>query len=202
MGGYTMESDEELIESANRQARGRSPARAGVPSEREGPLTPEQAFEALYLRYRDWVYRLAWRFTGNREDALDVLQETFAYLLGKFPGFELTAAMTTFLYPVVKHLAATARNKNGRFSSDIGVLGEIAAPESQAPGGSRGDLAAVLAALPEDQREVVLMRFVDSMSLQEIAAALDIPLGTVKSRLHNALNTLRTDRRTRDYFLE
>jgi RNA polymerase sigma-70 factor (ECF subfamily) len=183
------ESDEELIESANR-------------GEADG-------FEALYLRYRDWVYRLAWRFAGNREDALDVLQETFAYLLGKFPGpagrqarFKLTAAMTTFLYPVVKHLAIAAHNKSGRFSSDVGVLGEIVAPQSQQSGGSRADLAAVLATLPDDQREVVLMRFVDSMSLQEIADALDIPLGTVKSRLHNALNTLRGDRRTRDYFLE
>ena len=197
MGGNMTESDEELTELANRG--------------------DAEAFEALYLRYRDWVYRLAWRFTGNREDALDVLQETFAYLLGKFPGFvgagpracprlphgvALTSKMTMFLYPVVKHLAIAARNRKGRFSSDAGVLGEIAAPESQKTGGSRGDLAAVLAALPEDQREVVLMRFVDSMSLQEIAAALDIPLGTVKSRLHNALNTLRTDRRTRDYFLE
>ena len=57
-----------------------------------------EAFEALYYRYRDWVYRLAWRFTGHQQDALDVLQDTFVYLLGKFPGFELTASMTTFLY--------------------------------------------------------------------------------------------------------
>ena len=189
MGGYMTESDEELIESAN----------AGQ----------AEAFEALYLRYRDWVYHLAWRLTGNREDALDVLQETFAYLLSKFPGpagrqarFALSAAVTTFLYPVVRHLAIATRNRKGRFGSDTEVLSELAAPESPQPGGSRTDLAAVLTALPEDQREVVLMRFVDSLSLQEIAAALNIPLGTVKSRLHNALNTLRDDRRTRDYFLE
>jgi len=197
MGGYTTESDEEIIELANRG--------------------DAEAFEALYLRYRDWVYRLAWRFAGNREDALDVLQETFAYLLGKFPGFvgagpracpgqphrvAPTAKITTFLYPVVKHLAIATRNRKGRFGSDTEVLSELAAPESPQPGGSRTDLAAVLTALPEDQREVVLMRFVDSLSLQEIAAALNIPLGTVKSRLHNALNTLRDDRRTRDYFLE
>ncbi|UCC97066.1 MAG: hypothetical protein JSW66_14615, partial [Phycisphaerales bacterium] len=61
---FLMESDRQLIESANQ----------GDPD----------AFGALYLRYRDWVYRLAWRFTGNREDALDVLQETFTYVLGKF----------------------------------------------------------------------------------------------------------------------
>ncbi|MBC8468275.1 MAG: hypothetical protein H8D56_02285 [Planctomycetes bacterium] len=46
------------------------------------------------------------------------------------------------------------------------------------------------------------MRFVDDMSLQEIAAALNIPLGTVKSRLHHALQRLRDDRRTKEYFLE
>ena len=69
------------------------------------------AFEALYYRYRDWVVRLARRITGNDADALDVLQETFAYLLGKFPGLRLTARMTTFLYPAVKHLSLVARSK-------------------------------------------------------------------------------------------
>ena len=54
--------------------------------------------------------------------------------------------------------------------------------------------------LPETHREVVLMRFVDGLSLDEIATALDIPLGTVKSRLHNALNALRADPRVRKYF--
>lgn len=176
-----MESDQELIELAN----------GGDPD----------AFEALYHRYRDWVYRLAWRFTGNGQDALDVLQETFTYLLGKFPGFELTAAMTTFLYPVVKHLSAAIRSKNRRFESDEEVLNELASPESQENERSRSELAAVLTILPDAQREVLLMRFIDAMSLQEIAEALDIPLGTVKSRLHNALQTLRSDRRTQNYFL-
>ena len=64
-----MDSDQELIELVN-----------------EGDA---DAFEVLYRRYRDWVYHLAWRFTGSRQDALDVLQETFTYLLGKFPGLVL-----------------------------------------------------------------------------------------------------------------
>ena len=177
-----MESDHELIELANRG--------------------DSEAFEALYYHYRDWVYRLAWRFTGNRADALDVLQETFAYLLGKFPGFELTAAMTTFLYPVVRHTSLAIRRKNRRFASDEETLGELVAPASQQDERSRSELTAVLVALPEAQREILLMRFVDGMSLREIAAALDVPLGTVKSRLHHALQALRNDRRTRDYFLE
>ncbi len=64
----------------------------------------------------------------------------------------------------------------------------------------RDDLAVVLSRLPGPQREVLLMRAVDGMTLGEIAAALDIPVGTVKSRLHHALATLRADDRTRRHF--
>ena len=176
-----MESDQELIELANRG--------------------DSDAFEALYRRHRDWVYQLAWRFTGNRTDALDVLQETFIYLLGKFPGFKLTSSMTTFLYPVVRHVSATVRSGTSRFTSEEQILDEMVASQYE-KSEYRSELAAVLIALPAEQREVLLMRFVDDMSLQEIAAALDIPVGTVKSRIHNALQTLRSDRRTRDYFLK
>ncbi len=64
-----------------------------------------EAFEALYRRYRDWVVSLAYRYTRDRELSLDVLQETFLYVLGKFPGFELRSEMKTFLYPTVRHLS-------------------------------------------------------------------------------------------------
>ena len=173
-------SDEELVEAVNRG--------------------DESAFEALYYRYRDWVVGLAHRFTGSRDDALDVLQGTFAYLLEKFPGFRLTASMTTFLYPVVKHLSIDARRRSTRYVSDEEIPDTATAAE--AAGTERQELAAVLRSLAEGQREVVLMRFVDGMSLEEIARALSIPLGTVKSRLHNALRSLRDDPRTREYFLE
>lgn len=159
------------------------------------------AFDALYYRHRDWVVRLAARFAGNEDDALDVLQETFAYLLRKFPGFRLTAAMTTFLYPVVKHLALASKRKRQRLSSaDEGVLESIPQTIGHDPSGARAELASVIGALPETHREVLLLRFVDGFSLEEIAQAMEIPLGTVKSRLHNALATLRADGRMRNYF--
>lgn len=174
-------SDEALVEAANR-----------------GDVA---AFEALYRRYRDWVVRLAYRFTGNRDDALDVLQETFTYLLSKFPGFRLSARMTTFLYPVVKNLSLTSVRKRSRYTSAEETLREAAVHPPATGRATRDELAAAVAVLPEAQREVLLMRFVDDMSLAEIAQALSIPLGTVKSRLHNALQTLRKDQRTREYFL-
>lgn len=163
------ESDEALIERANRG--------------------DDDAFEALYRRHRDWVIALAYRMTGNREDALDVLQDAFAYFFAKFPGFALTAQLKTFLYPAVKHLCLS-RIRRRVVTVDIADLAERL-PAGADPGAGLSDLRGLLAALPEPQREVVLMRFVDDMSLQQIADALGVPLGTVKSRLHNAIDQLR-----------
>ena len=67
------------------------------------------AFEAFYDRYHAWVAALAFRFTGHREDALDVLQETFAYFFRRSRDFELRSQLKTFLYPVVKHLSIARR---------------------------------------------------------------------------------------------
>ena len=157
------------------------------------------AFEELYRRHRDWTVTLAFRFTGDEALALDVMQETFLYLLRKFPGFELRAQMRTFLYPAVKNLSIAARRKAGRCQagdSENEILSSLPAPETGIA--SDGELAAVLANLPAQQREVLVLRFVDGFSLEEIADALEIPLGTVKSRLHNALKTLRDDPRTKE----
>lgn len=177
-----MESDEELVELINKG--------------------DDDAFETLYYRYRDWVYNLAWRFTHNRDQALDVLQDTFFYLLKKIPNLKLTARMTTFLYPAVKHISLTIARQNKHKTNSGEFQSELISPVPKEADTPRSELAAVLAVLPDDQREVVLMRFVDDMKIAEIAIALDIPAGTVKSRLHNALQALRHDSRTRDYFLE
>src|SRR6266571_9345084 len=87
----------------------------------------DSAFEVLYYRYRDWVVALAFRLTGDRELALDVLQETFLYFVKKFPGFRLTAQLKTFLYPAVRNLSIAARRKAERFQSDENETGTIEA---------------------------------------------------------------------------
>ena len=160
-------------------------------------------FEALYHRYRDWVLNLAYRFTHDHDDALDVLQETFAYLLKKFPGFELRARMTTFLYPVVKHLSIAMQQRKRRFVNDEQLYADLPAPPPPtSPDDSRAELAQALTVLPAAQREVLLMRFIDAMTLEEISTALEIPTGTAKSRLHRALTTLRQNSAARKYFLD
>jgi RNA polymerase sigma-70 factor (ECF subfamily) len=173
-------SDQELIAAVN---RGES-----------------DAFEDLYLRYRDWVVRLAFRFTHDEDLALDVLQEVFLYFLKKFPGFELRCELKTFLYPAVRNVALGMRRKAERYVADCQTL-ESAPSVAPSHEGAAGDvLLAIVSALPEQQREVLMLRFVDGLALNEIATALGIPLGTVKSRLHNALETLERNPATKKYF--
>ena len=149
---------------------------------RDGDVT---AFDELYARYHDWVTTLAFRFTTHREDALDVLQDTFAYLHRKRRDFALRSQMKTFLYPVVKHLSLS-RALLARRQAPLDPKQDPAAPRP-----SSDDVASLLSGLSEAQQEVVLMRFVDGLDLQAIADVLDVPLGTVKSRLHSALELLR-----------
>jgi RNA polymerase sigma-70 factor (ECF subfamily) len=157
------------------------------------------AFEVLYRRYRDWVVSLAYRYTRDRELSLDVLQETFLYVLGKFPGFELRAEMKTFLYPTVRHLSVALQSKATRRPPASGSLKFDPPPD---PGGEERlqGLAEIVGDLPVGQREVLMLRFADGLALAEIAEALQIPLGTVKSRLHGAIEALRADERSKKYF--
>ena len=158
------------------------------------------AFETLYFRYRDWVVSLAHRFSGDSDAALDVMQETFLYFLKKFPGFRLTANLKTFLYPAVRNLSIAARRKSQRYQATEAQLEKIENTPSEACGVVPNELQVVLAGLSEEHRETIMLRFVDGLSLAEISNALEIPLGTVKSRLHVALQTLRNDKRTREFF--
>jgi RNA polymerase sigma-70 factor (ECF subfamily) len=185
MGAIDRRSDEDLVDACNR----------GDAEE------AAQAFEALYRRHRDFVLRVARRFARDRELALDALQETFAYLLKKFPpagpGLTLTARLPTLLYPVAKNSAISALRKARRHGAaddvDLEELPADAPPDAE-------PIDAALGALSPERREVLTLRFVDDLSLAEIAAALEIPLGTVKSRLHLAIKELRDDTRIKDLF--
>jgi RNA polymerase sigma-70 factor (ECF subfamily) len=161
----------------------------------------ERAFESLYKRHKDYVTRVARRFVRDNDAALDVLQDTFSYVLRKFPpsgqGLILTAQFTTFLYPVIKHSAITKLRKDNRFPAS-----ETREPDdlpAETPDTS-GEFEGLLYGLSEEHREIVFMRFVDDLSLQEIADALGVPLGTVKSRLHLAIRKLRESPRTKMHF--
>ncbi|MGH7242656.1 MAG: RNA polymerase sigma factor [Phycisphaerales bacterium] len=159
----------------------------------------EEAFLALYKRHRSFVVSVARRYTRDESEALDVLQDTFAYLVKKLPTLRLTSKLSTFLYPAVRNIALTIRRKDRMVAlspgHDTAGKSSPASPET----GPR-PIEKVVADLPEGQREVLILRFVNDLSLREIAAVLEIPIGTVKSRIHQAIATLRQDPKTSQLF--
>ena len=187
--GWDRRSDRELVELCNVGDRDEA----------------VQAFETLYRRHRDYVTRVSLRFGADREAAVDVLQETFLYLLKKFPpagdGLVLTAQLRSLLYPVAKNLTLNFLRQRGRiddseeFDPDRLPAPAVDDPAERAP----ARLSAAVARLSAERREVLLLRFVDDMSLQDIADTLSIPLGTVKSRLHLAIRELRESPEIKDF---
>jgi RNA polymerase sigma-70 factor, ECF subfamily len=152
----------------------------------------EEAFSTLYYRHREWVLRTACRICGCEHQAQDVMQEVFRYFLGKFPGFQLRCQLRTFLYPAVRNLSLTALRGSRRFvsgESADALLEQLAAPDQASS--AQDDLLHLISSLSEDHREILLLRFVDGMTLPEISEMISVPLGTVKSRLHHALGALR-----------
>lgn len=167
----------------------------------------DAAFELLYGRYRDWVISAAMRFTRTREDALDVAQETFLWLMRRFPGFELRADMKTVLYPVLRNLAIARLRKQRTREKHARPYAETTQSSGAQANRTGQDnpadaLQRVLGGLSEIHREVLYLRYVDDLDHREIAAALDVPVGTVKSRLHHALAALREHEMTKKYFSE
>ena len=165
----------------------------------------EDAFRTLFDRYQRWVADVAFRFCGHRDDALDVLQETFSYLFRKLPSLELRAKMTTFLYPVAKHLALDHKRKRVRrraLSSGDKALADVTARPvvGLAQAGRAAVVRKFVEGLPEIQRDILMLRFIDQLPYADIAAILEIPVGTVKSRLHNALSLARELAEDEDFF--
>jgi len=151
------------------------------------------ALEALYRRHRDWVVSLAWRILGNKDDALDVMQGVFAEFIDKFPGFKLVSTIRAFLYPVVKHHSISLIRKQRKVvplkeSHTHSQIDRHSEPNS--------DFGRIINDLPKEHKEIVVLRFGLGMTMDEMAHLLEVPLGTVKSRLHNALKRLRQKQST------
>ena len=160
------------------------------------------AFGRLYEKHRAYVLRVAMRFCDDREIAADALQEVFSYLLRQFPppgpGLTLTAKLRTYLYPIAKNTALSLLRKTRRSETPGPDPDELAAPTTGDDGGD--DLDRLLATLAPERQEILTLRFVDGLPLDEIAAALEIPLGTVKSRLHHAIRALREHPVGKEFF--
>ena len=187
MSGYTGQQLSPIPEDPRPDAQLVAAAAAGESS----------AFDALFRRHRDWAYRLAFRFTGTDADAWDVVQEAFLYLARRIPSLTLTVSLRTLLFPAIRNLAIRANAKRRKLVAGDELL---AALPARSPDPANDDLLQVLQTLDLPHRQGLIFRYIDDLTLEEIAQVLSIPLGTVKRRLFHAHRLLRDNPSCRKYF--
>ena len=161
----------------------------------------EDAFAELVRLHEKKVYNLALRMCGNAEDACDAAQEAFLSAWKGLPNFRGEAGFPTWLYRLTSNAAIDLLRKNknqrGEVSLDcedtgIDPVDDGPSLQEQAEGAElREAVAAGLALLSVDHRQVLVLREMQELSYEEISAMLGVDLGTVKSRISRARSALR-----------
>jgi RNA polymerase sigma-70 factor (ECF subfamily) len=147
------------------------------------------AFAALVRRHQAQVYGLCLRVLGNPDDAADAAQDTLVTVARKLNTFRGEARFTTWLHRVAMnvcydHLRAAKRRPVVRRLDDAAPeLGDPVADHADEVAGTR-DAATALVSVPEDFRVALVLADVQDLPYEEIAKVLDVPVGTVKSRVH------------------
>ena len=165
-----------------------------------------EAFDALLSRHQVGLYNFFLRLQSNAAEAEDLTQEVFWKLYQHVDRYEVRAKFTTYLYRIAKNAwldRVRKRTRRGPMASldradESGqslysrIPGAPDDPLDRLMAGEVGDeIQAAVTALPEEQRMVFVLAEVQEMPYAEIAETLEIPEGTVKSRMHNAVQKLR-----------
>ena len=150
------------------------------------------AIERLIELYQDTIFSMALSFTKNSHQAEDLAQEAWIKILRGLPRFRHDSKFSTWIYRVTMNSFLNATRAQKREQE---VVGGLKAPEERAEGvGAKVDTALdvqeAVRALPAEFRSVLLLRYVADLSYKEVASVLELPLGTVQSRLKRALDKL------------
>lgn len=158
------------------------------------------AFGELVHKYQDRLYNTLVHVVGSREDARDVVQEAFVQAFVKLDSFQQTSAFYTWLYRIAFNVAIS-RGRKKRPTVSVERTREAGGhePADRRAGPSeqieqeerRRQVRQAIAALSEEHRAVVILREIDGCCYETIAEILDLPVGTVRSRLHRARLQLR-----------
>ncbi len=165
-----------------------------------GQRGEQAAIEQLYELYADRIYRYLLARLGDPDLAADLTTEVFVRMIGRLPKFRLNsqrpaASFSAWLYRIAANLAfdqlRTRRIKQTALDPDLPMPDHAPAPETVAEQRETlGRLAQAIQALSEDQRLVIIGKFVEEMSNAQVAAWLGKTEGAVKSLQHRALSTL------------
>jgi RNA polymerase sigma-70 factor, ECF subfamily len=151
-----------------------------------------EAQRLLYDRYSERVYRLLCRMNANGDDALDLAQETFIRVFEKIHTFDGASSLMTWVYRVAVNESLQFRRREKRRT---GLLVRLARsrPDRQATlsGNEQYDVLGALARLPEGERALLVLRYTEGLSYDEMAQVLGKPAGTIASGLNRARQMLR-----------
>ena len=158
------------------------------------------AFSAIVEKYQDMVYRTAFRMVGNAVDAQDLSQEAFLRIWRNLSSFSGDSAFSTWLYRVTTNLCIDFLRGQKKTVS-LTLMQEEAQWDMEDPQPSpeaqllvREQQLAIqtaMEALEPEARQILILRAVDACSYEEIGEILQMPVGTVKSRLSRARSQLR-----------
>ncbi len=151
------------------------------------------AFHELVDRHADRLFRLARSLTGQAADAEDVLQETFTGAYKNAGTFRGDSSVGTWLTKIlVRQVAQWKRTRARKRAGALEDESSVASSADHVTGvEAKVDLHAALNELSEGHKEVLVLREFEHLSYDEIATVLEIPRGTVESRLHRARNELK-----------
>ncbi len=160
------------------------------------------AFGQMVQKYQDRLYNTVVHVVGNAEDAKDVVQEAMVQAFLKLESFQGASAFYTWLYRIAFNVAATHRRRRGamRAAEQVAVAaGHLRGGSDGCPRNAADDpserlereercrqVRYAISQLPEEHRVVLVLREMDGCCYETIAEILDIPVGTVRSRLHRA----------------
>lgn len=168
------------------------------------------AFGRLVEKYQDRLYNTMLHFVGDAEETLDVVQEAFIHAYLNLKSFQGESAFYTWLYRIAFNIAATYHRRKKPVESIDRLRAEMGhetvdpghSPTSRAEREERSQrVRQVIATLSEDHRAVLVLRDLGGYTYEEIAQILDIPIGTVRSRLHRARLELREKLKGSEYDL-
>jgi RNA polymerase sigma-70 factor (ECF subfamily) len=196
-----MQNPRAAIPTAYSRVFASSPAANDPSLVRRAQSGDPSAFDRLVLKYRPRIVELAMRYTRNPADAEDAAQETFIKAYRGLRHFRGDCAFYTWLYRIASNCARNVLKERRRdfLKNTIDYaqfrdaaphptrLRELATPEELAlTADIRGTVNSALDGLSEEHRRVITLREIDGLSYQEIAAAMSVPVGTVRSRVFRA----------------
>lgn len=164
----------------------------------------EDAFNEIVARFRDPLMNFVFRFLGNYDDSVDVVQETFVRVYRKRDMYRPIARFSTWIYTIASNLAKTELRRRGlrnwlslsqlRGSSEqeFDLPDERYSPEKAAESALvEGIIQKALLSIPQKYREVVILRDIQELSYEEISKITGLSLGTVKSRINRGRTQLQ-----------